>query len=190
MNTFCITNSKVTYIITDNTSNFGKCFHTFSSSITSDHSTANYDIGNLNSDKSGSDTIENSDSDSEHSDENIGRKNVSSIFFNQDIQEQENDNRYYLPNYITCVAHSLNLISTTDIFKIADETYVSLSTKTFNKLQAFWNLLSRSTEASNKVVEHSNCKFSISVIRRRNSKYDAAKKMLGDKTKLVTFKFK
>lgn len=65
MNTFCIINSKATHIITDNASNFGR---TISISITSDHSTANYDIGNLNFDESGSDTFENSDSDSERSD--------------------------------------------------------------------------------------------------------------------------
>lgn len=187
MNTFCIINSKVTHIITDNASNFGKCFRTFSSSSTSlDHSTANYDIGNLNSDESGSDTIENSDSDSEHSDENIETIDVGSIFCNQNDQEQENDNSYYLPNHITCVAHSLNLIATTDISKITDETYISLSTKSFNKLQAFWNLLSRSTKASDKVVEHCNCKFPIPVITRWNSKYDATKKILEHKKKLVT----
>ncbi|KAE9542476.1 hypothetical protein AGLY_003337 [Aphis glycines] len=124
MRTFCIINSKVTHIVTDNASNFGKCFRTFSSSISCDHSTANYDTGNLNSDESGSDTIENLNSDSVHSDKNIERIDVSSIYCNQDVQEQENDNSYYLPNHITCVAHSLNLIATTDIPKIADETYI------------------------------------------------------------------
>ncbi|KAF0765305.1 Dimer Tnp hAT domain-containing protein [Aphis craccivora] len=106
----------VTHIITDNASKFGKCFRAFPTSITFDHSSANYDIGNLNSDESGN-------SASEHRDENIERIDVSSIICNQDVQEQDNDNSYYLPNHITCVAHSLNLIATTDISKIADETY-------------------------------------------------------------------
>jgi len=188
MDTYCITNSKVTHIITDNASNFGKCFRTFSSSITSsNHLTANYDIGNLNSDEPGSDTIvDDSDSESENGDENIERIDVGSIFNNQEVQEQDHDNSYCLPKHITCVAHSLNLIATTDISKISDETYISLSKKTFNKLQAFWNLLSRSTMASDKVVEHCNCKFPIPVVTRWNSKYDAIKKILEHKKKIMT----
>jgi len=187
MDTYSIMNSKVTHIITDNASNFGKCFRTFSSSITSNHSTVKYDIGNLNSDESGSDTIvDNSDSESENGDENIERIDVGSVFNNQEVQDQEHDNSYCLPKHITCVAHSLNLIATTDISKIPDETYISLSTKTFNKLQAFWNLLSRSTMASDKVVEHCNCKFPIPVVTRWNSKYDAIKKILEHKKKIVT----
>jgi len=84
MDTYCITNSKVTHIITENACNFGKCFRTFSSSITSsNHLTANYDIGNLNSDEPGSDTIvDDSDSESENGDENIERIDVGSIFNN------------------------------------------------------------------------------------------------------------
>jgi len=40
--------------------------------------------------------------------------------------------------------------------------------------------------ASDKVVEHCNCKFPISVVTRWNSKYDAIKKILEHKKKIVT----
>jgi len=98
---WCENTAKRTYIITDNASNFVKFFRTFSSSVTSDHSTANYDIGNLNSDDSGSDTIvDNSDSESENGAVNIGSIHVGSIFYNQDVQEQEHDNSYCRPKHI------------------------------------------------------------------------------------------
>lgn len=140
MNTYFTTNSKVTHIISYNASNFGKCFRTYSSSTTSsNHLTANYNIDNLNSDESGNDTIiDHSYSESENGEENIKRIYVSSVFYNQEVhQDQEHDDSYCLPKHITCVANSLNLITTTDISKISDETYISLYTKTFNKLQAF-----------------------------------------------------
>jgi len=93
---------------------------------------------NFNFDEAGNDTIvDNSDFESVNGDKNIKRIDVSSFFNNLEVQEQEHDNSYCLLKHITCVAHLLNLISTADIYKILDETYISLSTKTFNKLQAF-----------------------------------------------------
>lgn len=83
------------------------------------------------------------------------------------------------------VANSWNLIDTTDVAEISGETYNNISKSTFGKLQYFWNLLSRSTMASDKVFEHFSRKFTISIFTGRNSKYDATKKILKYKNKLI-----
>jgi len=85
---------------------------------------------------------------------------------------------------MSCKAHTLNLIATTHFSKISDENYNNLSKTTFGKLQAFWNLVSRSTVASDKVYEHYNCKFPIPIITKWNSKYDATQKILLHRRKL------
>lgn len=45
-------------------------------------------------------------------------------------------------------AHTLSLIATYDVSKIADDNYLKSSKSTFNKLSSFWDLVSRSRVAS------------------------------------------
>ncbi|KAL5233890.1 hypothetical protein ACI65C_001300 [Semiaphis heraclei] len=90
-----------------------------------------------------------------------------------------------LPNHLTCCAHTLNLIATTDIGKIDDKNYLKISKITFNKLNSFWNLLSRSTVASDKVYDYCNVKFPVPIITRWNSMFEAIKKILAFKEKLI-----
>ncbi|KAL4084273.1 hypothetical protein QTP88_028098 [Uroleucon formosanum] len=146
--------SKITHTVTDNASNFGKSFRTFSiGSLVQSIS----EVGDLN---------ENS-SDSDNSDFEINSieiMNVEKLFINLE-QEQldlhDTDHSFYLPQHLKCCAHTLNLIATIDITKITDTTYLQLSESTFKKLHSFWNLISRSTVASDKVFEMCGCKFPV-----------------------------
>ncbi|KAE9536961.1 hypothetical protein AGLY_006768 [Aphis glycines] len=183
----CITADIWTANNKDNATNFGKCFRTFSNNVL-EHSNE-YDIGNFTIDDSDTecaiDYNHDSDSDNENNCPDIERINVGSVLINYyNTNEHRNYNNFCLPKHMTCVAHSLNLIATTDISKISDDNYNRLSKTTFNKLQAFWNLVSRSSVASDKVYEHCNCKFPIPVITRWNSKYDATQKVLTHKKQL------
>ncbi|KAL4083950.1 hypothetical protein QTP88_029266 [Uroleucon formosanum] len=63
-----------------------------------------------------------------------------------------------LPDHMKCCAHTLNLIATTDIAKITDRSYLQISKGTFEKLFKFWNLVSRSTAASDTVSDKCNSK--------------------------------
>lgn len=95
---------------------------------------------------------------------------------------------FYLPHHITCVRNNtLNLVATTDISKISDKTCINIHKTIFDKLQAFWNLLSRSTVAWDKVVECCNYKVPIPIYTRWNSKYDANQKTLIHKKKISYF---
>jgi len=95
-------------------------------------------------------------------------------------------NEYSLPEHMTCTAHTLNLIATIDTSKISNSSYNKISTATFKKLNSFWNLLSRSTVASDKVEDVCNCKFPVPIITRWNSIFFAAKKIVSYKDKLVS----
>lgn len=176
--TYGIHYSKITHTVTDNASNFGKCFRTFSigSSVQSTS-----EVGDLN---------ENS-SDSDNSDleiDSMERINVEKLFINLE-QEQLNLNNtnhsFYLPQHLKCCAHTLNLIATTDVAKITDPNYLHLSESTFKKLYSFWNLISRSTVASDKVIEMCGCKFPVPVITRWNSLYDTSLKILKHKSQII-----
>jgi len=164
--------------VTDNASNFGNSFRTFSigSSVQSTS-----EVGDLN---------ENS-SDSDNSDLEIDSMeimDVEKLFINLE-QEQldlhDTDHSFYLPQHLKCCAHTLNLIVTTDIAKITDTNYLQLSESTFKKLHSCWNLISRSSVASDKVFEMCGCKFPVPVITRWNSLYDASLKILKHKSQII-----
>jgi hypothetical protein len=80
-----------------------------------------------------------------------------------------------------CCAHTLNLIAASDISNISNNDYNKISKSTFYKLTNFWNLASRSTVASNTIYDICNCKFSIPVVTRWNSLYDATQKISNHK---------
>jgi len=90
-----------------------------------------------------------------------------------------------LPPQITCCNHTLNLIAT-KCKKILDNpgnaTLKKVYRSVFAKLSALWNLLSRSTVASDICVKECNCKFPTPIITRWNSQFDAIQKLLIRKT--------
>jgi len=174
--TYKINNSKISHTVTDNASNFGKAFRIFSSqSVVPTYS---------NSSKHG-DLERNwfDDSCSDNSDEEV---EIEVITMDSILSSDNSSNEYNLPEHMTCTAHTLNLIATIDTSKISNSTYNKISTATFKKLNSFWNLLSRSTVASDKVEDVCNCKFPVPIITRWNSMFFASKKVVSYKDKLVS----
>ncbi|KAL5245992.1 hypothetical protein ACI65C_013400 [Semiaphis heraclei] len=175
--TYKIDNSKISHTVTDNASKFGKAFRIFScQTVVPTHSNSSkYELEKnwFGSDDSGSD---NSDDEVE----------VEIITMDSILTPENYSNEYSLPEHMTCTAHTLNLIATVDISKISNLSYNKISTATFKKLNSFWNLLSRSTVASDKVEDKCNCKFPIPIITRWNSMFFAAKKVVSHKDKLVS----
>ncbi|XP_060871381.1 uncharacterized protein LOC132945627 [Metopolophium dirhodum] len=179
--TYQISTSKITHTITDNASNFGKAFRTFSTTLCEKSNT--YDVGNLSSDSDSNTIGENSESED---DEGCEIQYVDLYpLLSEESNEHSEDISICLPDHMNCCAHTLNLIATTDIAKITDRSYLQISKATFEKLFKFWNLVSRSTAASDTVSDKCNCKFPVPVITRWNSMYDAAKKILYYKEKLI-----
>jgi len=132
--TYQINNSKISHIITDNASNFGKAFGTFSS-VSNTSSDCNY-LGDFNSDAETQFDSDHSNSDTEN---NNNSDNVECINFGDLLSESNNlsslkYNNICLPNHLT-----LNSIATTG--KIKDTNYLKMSKITFNELNSFWNLL-------------------------------------------------
>jgi len=180
--TYRINNSKITHIITDNASNFGKAFRTFSNVSTS--GSDSYNVGDFNSELEIDSDVSNSDCDNNTNVEYTNVGDLLSESNNLSNPDSDYDN-ICLPNHLTCCAHTLNLIATIDIGKIDDKNYLKISKITFNKLNSFWNLLSRSTVASDKVYDYCNVKFPVPIITRWNSMFDAIKKILAFKEKLI-----
>lgn len=167
--------SKISHVVTDNASNFAKAFKTFSKSVKPPQSTT-LSIGDLNEDVS---PFEDSDVETE----NFTVVDVDKIFTNSECQNV--DDTYCLPSHMRCCAHTLNLIATTDISKINNTSYNNISESTFQKLFSFWTLVSRSTVASDKILESCGCKFPIPVVTRWNSLYDSSLKILKYKQQLT-----
>jgi len=155
--------------------------HTFSKPLPNVHLINSYTLGNFNEDSDAGNY--NTDID-DNEDTNLNLVYVCDVLSTSVISDTANDN-FSLPSHITCCAHSLNLIATRDIFSIDDNKYNKISESSFQKLQSFWNLLSMSTVASDKVFEICDCKFPIPIMTRWNSLFDTAKKVLLHKTKII-----
>jgi len=71
---------------------------------------------------------------------------------------------------MTCSAHTLNLVATTDTTKITDLNYKKISKSAFGKLSSFWNLLSRSIVASDLTFKICQCKLTIALDKLQGEK--------------------
>lgn len=191
---FNIDVSKVTHVITDNTSNFGKTFRCFG--VKFENNDQNRFM--LELEKNKEDTLNNMDDDDE-SDSDIEINEFNKISPNVKNTVHENDNflmdelgnEIILPSQLTCFSHTLNLIATTDCKKILNDscntTLKKMYRSAFGKLSSFWNIISRSTVASDICFKQCNCKFPVPVTTRWNSQYDAVKKLLSHKINLISF---
>jgi len=184
MQEYKINCEKVSHIVTDNVSNFVKAFRIFSSQyIDTTNNTKNVNdpnyLGIISSvSDSDNEIINNSDSENDSDIPSLEIIYFSSLDFDP--------NSISLPRHITCAAHSLNLIATTDISKIEQDAYNKISKAVFKKLFSFWNLCSKSsTVASDKVTELCDCKFPVPVVTRWNSMYNAVQKVVSHKDNLV-----
>jgi len=131
--TYQIKTSKITHIITDNATNFGKAFSTFSKSSTIE-SGPHY-VGNLDELESDEDTQVDSDNENNLSSPiDIEYVDVFQLLYESNGSDCTN---FSLPDHLTCCAHSLNLIATTDVSKITDKNYINISKQAFSKLVSF-----------------------------------------------------
>jgi len=101
------------------------------------------------------------------------------------LTNNTNESNISPPDQMTSCAHTLNFIATVDVSKIIDKTYIKISKSTFSKLSPFWNLLNRSTVASDKTAELCGCNFPVPILTRWNSMYYSAKKVIDYKGKLT-----
>jgi len=204
MNSYKINVTKITHTVTDNASNFGKAFRVYAQQFappeTVSKNNVTLDTQNINI------LMDAFDQNTEHNfelesgflqndvenepDDIIDVVNVSDILtiasnnYNE-YSEDNDDLDIILSNHITCSAHTLNLVATIDTSKITNNQYKMISRSAFGKLTAFWNLVSRSTMASDLVFNICKCKFPIPVITRWNSFYDAIKKIMICREKII-----
>lgn len=171
--------SKISHTVTDNASNFGKAFRVYAHQFTYEESCeksitknkqilSNQNINELmNEVDVGSDYLQNNCIEDEP--DGIDVINVSNIlsvknlnigdintgeFYNEVGDNDDNDDiDIVLSNHIVCSAHTLNLVATVDTCKITDIVYKKISRSAFGKLSSFWNLLNRSSLASDKVLD-------------------------------------
>lgn len=186
--TFKINNSKISHTVTDNATNFGKAFRTFSINLqTPNESQLSVHSSNINWFNTSDDesNVERSDSDSEVDNADVEITDISTLLSNSNDVEYNDDDEFCLPEHLTCTAHTLSLIATSDVAKISDKNYNNISRSVFTKLNAFWNILSRSSVASDKIYEICNSKFPVPIITRWNSMYFAVKKVITNKEKLL-----
>lgn len=189
--TYQICNTKISHIVTDNASNFAKAFRSFSTTNSSNKKCDSYNVGIMSDDSECSDSNyvngeDSSSSEVECLDSDVEIVELDSIFSkSNNLTKNTNESNIFLPDQMTCCSHTLNLIATVDFSKIIDKTYIKISKSTFSKLSTFWNLLSRSTVASDKVAELCGCKFPVPIVTRWNSMYYSAKKVIDYKEKLT-----
>lgn len=193
--------TKVSHTVTDNATNFGKAFRVYTQQFTAESTTNNcltlndQSINKLIDDiDQSTENISEPDSEfiqnyMENDSDDVEIVNVSDILSNyEDIENGSNDNDdvdIVLSNHMTCSAHTLNLVATTDTTKITDLNYKKISRSAFGKLSSFWNLLSRSTVASDLTFKICQCKFPIPVITRWNSFFDSIKKVTLYRLKMI-----
>lgn len=78
-------------------------------------------------------------------------------------------NNISLPQHMLYCAHTLNLITASDISKISNVKFNQIWKSAFHKLSQFWNLASRSTAESHKIFDICKYKFLVLVVTRSNS---------------------
>ncbi|CAI6359560.1 unnamed protein product [Macrosiphum euphorbiae] len=124
-----IKSSKITYIITDNASGFGKAFRTFSKSSTIESDP--HHVGNLDELDTDEDTQIDGDNENNLSSPiDIEYVDVGQLLYESNSSDCTN---FSLPDRPTCCAHTLNLIATTDVAKITDKNYINISKQVFSK---------------------------------------------------------
>jgi len=191
--------TKISHTITDNATNFGKAFRVYAQQFTAESTTNSYlTLNDQNINKLIDDIDQNAENNLEPDSEFIQNfmenepddtevVSVSDILLNyeDDGNIDNEDVDIVLSNHMPCSAHTLNLVATTDTTKITDLTYKKISRSAFGKLSSFWNLLSRSTVASDLTYKICQCKFPIPVVTRWNSFFDSIKKVIHCRPKVI-----
>ena len=107
----------------------------------------------------------------------------------EDYQRYSNESssiNYALPKHIRCFSHSLNLVATTDSSKaLRDETYKTKLLNALEKAKKLWNTIGRCPQASEKVFDCIGAYLPRPNATRWNSMYDSLNALLRDKSKLL-----
>ncbi len=157
--------NKIVCTVTDNASNFGKAF-------------AEYFVAETDASEDGNDNDE----------EDVSLTDVhdilSTVIPNDDI-DADNDFVQLQPHH-RCACHSLNLLATTDADKaLKTSSYSKINHASFGKCRGIWNLVNRSTKASDAISDLCGQKRLIFPVPTRwNSKFDAVKRLLEFSDKL------
>ena len=141
---FNLSLTNITCTVTDNASDFNKAFITFNVPVKED------------SQESTDEEFEDQDyvvePDSEEPIDDVEPVDISTILSNLD--DHDGDLDIYLPPHKKCVAHTLNLIATTDAEKALESPANSkIHHGAFGKCQGLWNAVHRSSTAANAVKE-------------------------------------
>lgn len=164
---FNLTDGKVTHTVTDNASNFGKAFRCFREEI------SEVPVLGLQHESDTDSENEQDDDDLIVSENILGEDNLQIDTSQALIEDIE------LPPQMRCASHTLSLLATTDAKKaLSDNTYCKAHQTAFKKLNALWVKVSRSTKSSDEVGLILDTKFTIPIITRWNSTYDAVKKVV------------
>lgn len=165
-----IKDENISFILTDNTSNFGTIFSNFSHQCID---TTFSPITNLNNSGTHSNDQLSNNNDNET---NILVHGIQNIKYNWNIF-----NSLYLlsfvsnnTNYIKCPTYLLNLVVSFDVTEIGDVNFEQISKTTFKKLHCFWTHINESHED-----------FSIPVYYRWNTVYNAIKQLINEKEKAI-----
>lgn len=104
--------------------------------------------------------------------------NDSSDFFN-DREEIK------LPKQFRCTAHNLNLVAGVDFMKNLEKSVAKSFRKMFSKLYILWGMVKRRSQAKHFCKEICGCILLTPNATRWNSRFDAARRVLELKTKVI-----
>lgn len=186
---------KIRYAVTDGGSNFGKAFREYGigdicthGSVNSEETTSE-DEFDLLSDEDDIEnerdmeeplTIDDVTTESLDFDSITGQSNISIISDEQDIDEE-----IILPKQFRCTSHNLNLVGNVDFFKHLQKSAAKTLRSVFSKLFVLWRLVKRSSRAKTFCQDICGCVLLIPNATRWNSRYDASKKVLYLKDKVI-----
>lgn len=175
-NEFSLCPSKITFTVTDNASNFGKAFREFHKP----------DLNNSNSTQALTIVLDSEDDTDYEEEIIIVHENILTQNIELEYETEAEANEHMLPRHTTCISHSLSLLVTSDGNKALDVNprYKNNYQSAFSKAQSLWNVVSRSTKASDISSDICGSKFVVPVLTRWNSTYDAVKKIIKEKSKI------
>ena len=156
--------AKVVLTVTNNAANFVKAFREYAADNSETSASADSPSGNIVDDDN----------------DELTFADVTDILSNGD-----DDSEVSLPQHQRCAAHTLNLVTTSDVsLANNDAQYKKISRAALAKCSALWNKASRSTSCADIVREKLNACLVVLNATRWNSFFDSVNKLrhLLDKT--------
>ncbi|XP_025202226.1 uncharacterized protein LOC112599519 [Melanaphis sacchari] len=156
--------TKISHTVTDNATNFGKAFRIYAQQFTAESTTNSYlTLNDQSINRLIDDIDQNAESNSELDSEFMENEpddtevvNLSDILLNyEDSGNIDNEDvDIVLSNHMTCSAHTLNLVATTDTSKITDLIYKKISRSAFvTRWNSFFDSIKKIIHCRLKVIE-------------------------------------